>query len=132
MAPDPAAPQRQCGSPARGCHEGPSSRPGRRRAAARHPARPGAFDDRIVRVQYVRQLRERWHCDPGTFLTLIERASGGQALTLTDDSGDEEDALRHILAAALKQSAATRRAEAERKARRPAQQTPPRAPPAAW
>jgi predicted ATPase len=27
MAPDPAAPQRQCGSPARGCHEGPSSRP---------------------------------------------------------------------------------------------------------
>jgi hypothetical protein len=39
MAPDPVAPQRQCGSPARGCHEVPSSwpdspwgdpRPGRR------------------------------------------------------------------------------------------------------
>jgi hypothetical protein len=81
-------------------------------------ARPGASDPASFRVVYVRRLRELWRRDPGAFLMLIELATGGQDLTLTDDYGDADYAPRRILAAALKQLAKTRRDEARRRARR--------------
>ena len=81
-------------------------------------ARPEASDPTSFRVVYVRRLRELWRSDPGTFLTLIELASGGQDLTLVDDFGDADYAPRKILAAALKQLAKTRRDEERRRARR--------------
>jgi hypothetical protein len=91
--------------------------------------RPGASDSASFRVVYVRRLRELWRADPEAFLTLIELASGGQDLTLTDDFGDVDYAPRRILAAALKQLAKTQRDEARRRARRSTGQTPRRAPP---
>jgi hypothetical protein len=61
-----------------------------------------------------------WRRDPGASLTLIELATGGSDLTLVDDFGDADYAPRRILAAALKQLAATRRDEERRQARRSA------------
>jgi hypothetical protein len=83
------------------------------------------------RVAYVRHLRALWRDDPAAFLRLIERATGGNDLTLTDDFGDAAHAPRRILGAALKQIARARRDEARRKARQAARQPPRRAPSAA-
>jgi hypothetical protein len=83
-------------------------------------ARPGEFNPAGFRVVYVRRLRALWRSDPEAFLTLIELATGGQDLTLTDDFGDADYAPRKILAAALKQLAKTRRDEERRRARRAA------------
>jgi hypothetical protein len=84
--------------------------------------RPDAPDSNVgaFRVEYLRSLRALWRPAPEAFLDLIERATGGNDLTLTDDFGDAAHAPRRILAAALKQLAQSRRDEARRRARRPA------------
>ncbi len=86
--------------------------------------RPGAFNPAIFRTAYLEHLRELWQRDPEAFLGLIELAGGGADLTLVDDWGDEAHAPRHILAATLKQIAATRR-DGERRAQRRQGVVPP-------
>ncbi len=87
--------------------------------------RPGAFNPAIFRTASLEHLRGLWQRDPQAFLTLIELASGGSDLTLVDDYGDADYAPRRILAAALKQIAATRRDTARRAQRRQQGEAPP-------
>jgi hypothetical protein len=91
----------------------------------------GAIDGEGFARRYLRELRGLWEHDQQPFLDLIALASGGTDCTLVDAWAEERYAPRRVLAAALKQLAATRRAEAPRPARRAAQPTPRRAPPAA-
>jgi hypothetical protein len=84
----------------------------------RRYVRPGAVNVDGFRVEYLRYLRALWRNAPEAFLSLIERATGGADLTLTDAFGDADYAPRKILAAALKQLARTRRDEERRRARR--------------
>ncbi len=86
----------------------------------RRCVRPGTVNVDAFRVEYLRYLRALWRNDPEAFLGLIERATGGADLTLTDAFGAADYAPRRILAAALKQLAQTRRDEAWRQARRSA------------
>jgi hypothetical protein len=72
------------------------------------------------RVAYLGHLRALWRNDPGAFLRLIERATGGADLTLTDDFGDAAHAPRRIVGAALKQIAKSCQDEARRKSRQAA------------
>lgn len=66
------------------------------------------------------ELRRPWLRDRRVFLDTIALATGGTDCTLTDAYGDAPRAPRRILAAALKQTVASQRDEARRKARRPA------------
>ena len=66
-------------------------------------------------MAYLRYLRALWRHDPEAFLRLIERATGGADLTVTDDFGDAPHAPRRILGAALKQLAKTQRDAARRR-----------------
>jgi hypothetical protein len=84
----------------------------------RRCVRPGTVNVDAFRVEYLRYLRALWRNDPEAFLGLLERATGGADLTLTDAFGDADDAPRRILAATLKQLAASRREEERRRARR--------------
>jgi hypothetical protein len=96
--------------------------------------RPGASDAAIFRTAYLEHLRGLWQRDPQAFLGLIELARGGgdgiarssglADLTLVDDWGDVDYALRRILAAVLKQIA-TRRRDAARRAQRRRGAVPP-------
>ena len=47
-----------------------------------------APDVDAFRVAYLRYLRAWWRHDPEAFLRLVERATGGADLTVTDDVGD--------------------------------------------
>ncbi len=86
--------------------------------------RLGRLDATAFRIVYLEHLLDLWRRDPAAFLTLLAGASSGSDLTLVDDWGDEAHAPRHILAATLKQLAATRR-DTERRAQRRQQAAPP-------
>jgi hypothetical protein len=77
----------------------------------------GAIDGAAFARRYVWELRQLWQRDRQTFLDVIELATRGTDCTITDDYGDSPHAPRRILTAALKQTAASQRAEAKRKAR---------------
>ena len=86
--------------------------------------RLGHLSAAAFRSIYLDHLQTLWRQDPAAFLRLIALASGESGaialtsgkgrLTLVDDWGDEAHAPRHILAAALKQIAATQRDRARR------------------
>ncbi len=96
--------------------------------------RLGRLSAAAFRSLYLDHLQTLWRQDPEAFLRLIALASGASGaiartsgkgrLTLVDDWGDEAHAPRHILAAALKQIAATRR-DGERRAQRRQRVAPP-------
>jgi hypothetical protein len=90
----------------------------------------GAIDGAAFARRYVWELRQLWHRDRQSFLDVIDLASGGTDCTITDAYGDVGHAPRRILTAALKQTAATQRAEARRKARRAASRATSRSTPA--
>ncbi len=96
--------------------------------------RLGRLSAAAFRSTYLDHLQALWRQDPEAFLRLIALASGESGtialtsgkgcLTLVDDWGDEAHAPRHILAATLKQIAATRR-DGERRALRRQGVVPP-------
>jgi hypothetical protein len=86
--------------------------------------RLGRLSATAFRSLYLDHLQALWRQDPEAFLCLIALASGKGRLTLVDDWGDEAQAPRRILAASLKQLAATRR-DGERRAQRRQGMVPP-------
>jgi hypothetical protein len=80
---------------------------------------PGLPRDRAetFRVAYLDHPRRLWRADRGAFRDLIAQATRGRDLTLTDDWGDLEYALRRILAATPKQITSVERVNAVRRER---------------
>jgi len=76
----------------------------------------GRLDGEAFAGRYLRELRGRWERDPRPFLDVLAAAGDGADCTLVDAWGDEPHAPRRILAAALRQIAATQRSAARRRA----------------
>ncbi len=89
----------------------------------------GVLDGAGFTRRYIWELRQLWRRDRQAFLDVIELASGGTDCTITDDYGDAPHAPRRILAATVKQLAASQRAAERRTARRAAGPLPGRASP---
>jgi hypothetical protein len=80
----------------------------------------GAVDGQGFTRRSIWELRQLWHRERQTFLEVLELATGGTDCTVVNAYGDVPHAPRRVLATALKQIAATQRAEAKRRARQAA------------